>query len=72
MGRYMKAFSIHRKRCLDVMVGQIINGLERGFVKHQLNLVVITSVRDKEKVSLFFIEFISIRKTSKLMITSLV
>ena len=43
MGRYMKAFSVHRKRCLDVMVGQIINGLERGFVKHQLNLVVITS-----------------------------
>ena len=43
MGRYMKAFSVHRKRCLGVMVGQIINGLGRGFVEHQLNLVVITS-----------------------------
>lgn len=43
MGSYMKAFSVHRKRCLDVMVGQIINGLGRGFVEHQLNLVVITS-----------------------------
>ena len=43
MGRYMKAFSVHRKRCFDVMVGQIINGLERSFVEHQLNLVVITS-----------------------------
>ena len=30
MSRYMKAFSVHRKRCLDVIVGQIINGLERG------------------------------------------
>ena len=43
MGSYMKAFSVHRKRCLDFMVGQIINGLGRGFVEHQLNLVVITS-----------------------------
>ena len=43
MGRYMNAFSVHRKRYLDVIVGQIKNGLERGFVRHQLNLVVITS-----------------------------
>ena len=43
MGRCMNAFSVHLKRYLDVIVGQIINGLERGFVKHQLDLVVITS-----------------------------
>ena len=42
MGRCMNAFSVHRKRYLDVIVGQIINGLERGFVKYQLDLVVIT------------------------------
>ena len=31
------AFSPHEKWCLDKSVGQTENGLERGFVKHELN-----------------------------------
>ena len=30
---------VHNKWCLDKTIGQIENGLERGFVKHWLNYV---------------------------------
>ena len=30
-------FSSHEKWCLDKSVGQTENGLESGFVKHELN-----------------------------------
>ena len=30
------------RQCLDVTVGKIEDGLERGFVKHRLNCLLIT------------------------------
>ena len=30
------------RQCLDMIVGKIENGLERGFVKHRLNCLLIT------------------------------
>ena len=37
---YLEA--IHSRQCLDESVGQILNGIEDGFVEHQLNCVLIS------------------------------
>ena len=31
--------TVHNKWCLDITIGPIGNGLERGFVKHWLNYI---------------------------------
>ena len=33
---------VNSRHCLDMIVGKIENGLERGFVKHRLNCLLIT------------------------------
>ena len=34
--------TVGTKKCLDMTVGKIENGSERGFVKHRLNCLLIT------------------------------
>ena len=34
--------TVSSRQCLDLTVGKIENGLERGFVKHRLNCLLIT------------------------------
>ena len=34
--------TVNSRQCLDMTVGKIENGLERGFVKHRLNCLSIT------------------------------
>ena len=51
-------------QCLDTIVGKIENGLERGFVKHCLNCLLITDPTScelakpsQENISLLFYFF---------------
>ena len=37
--------TVGSRQCLDMTVGKIENGLERGFVKHRLNCPLITDPR---------------------------
>ena len=37
--------TVNSRHCSDMTVGKIENGLERGFVKHRLNCLLITDPR---------------------------
>ena len=39
--------TVSSRQCLDVTVDKIENGLERGFVKHRLNCLLITDPKGR-------------------------